>query len=235
AHVESPRIVLRPFHPADAPALSALFARNREHAHWTGAVSSDLFAVLDHIRACIEDDELGHCTSFAVLLSGEIIGGAEIVREGDVAGLGYWIGVDHQGHGYATEAAAALAHVALVLGIVGRVRIRCAADNGASVAVARHIGCRFGAPEDGVGVGECDLDAFGAAPAGALEVAAVDAAGRTLLGRPRLGPRAAWDSLVAALHAQFGDALPISVAPVTAGGEPAAAFTATIAPERCYG
>lgn len=57
--------------------------------------------------------------------------------------IGFWIRSDHTRHGYATEAATALAEVALTVDRVGRVEIRCDPANVASARVARKAGCIY--------------------------------------------------------------------------------------------
>src|SRR5262245_52714983 len=96
--VESPRVLLRPFRPADAPALTRLFDRNRQHIGRShGNLPSDLFAVLEYIRACQEEVETERRSTFGVFVDDQLVGIAELTLEGNAAVLGYGIGIEHAG------------------------------------------------------------------------------------------------------------------------------------------
>jgi len=57
--------------------------------------------------------------------------------------IGYWIGVDHIGKGYATEAVGALVRVAFDIERLFRIEIRCAPDNIRSQHVPEKLGFRM--------------------------------------------------------------------------------------------
>lgn len=111
----TPRLMLRPGWAEDAPALA--------RAIGDAATARDM--------ACIplpygqEDAERflaqpqGTLPSLLVFLRGRdgptLIGGVGLHARGDAEGapeLGYWIGARHRGHGFATEAAAAMVRLA---------------------------------------------------------------------------------------------------------------------------
>jgi len=75
----------------------------------------------------------------------EVYGGVGLHRraEADCLELGYWIRVDRIGQGLATEAARALAAVALALPGITRVQIDCDPRNQRSIRVAEKLGFRF--------------------------------------------------------------------------------------------
>lgn len=57
--------------------------------------------------------------------------------------IGYWVGVDRVGRGFATACAAALTEAALAIPGISRVEIHCDVANTASAAVARRLGYRL--------------------------------------------------------------------------------------------
>ena len=111
--MRTPRLQLGPFSLDDAPELQRL-AGAREIADTTLSIPHPY--ELDHAVAWIEQQRKeaarGRATSFAVRLSdGTLIGSAglrDIDPEHSQAELGFWIGREWWGHGYAREAAAAV-------------------------------------------------------------------------------------------------------------------------------
>ncbi len=71
----------------------------------------------------------------------EVLGCAGLVRGGiDERELGYWIHVDHEGKGWATEVAAALVRVAFDLESLETVEIRCLPENHKSARIPFKLG-----------------------------------------------------------------------------------------------
>ncbi len=110
------RLILRPFEPADAPAVQRL-AGDARIADTTLSIPHPYLDGMAEqwIGTHQERFDKGELVNFAITLrdSGELIGaiGLEVRRSQNRAELGYWIGVPFWNRGYCTEAArAVLAH-----------------------------------------------------------------------------------------------------------------------------
>lgn len=149
--LRTPRLLLRPFCPEDAPAVRhlagarevALNTLNVPHPYGEGAAES---WIAGHREAWARGTE----AVFAITRAGdgELVGamGLRLQPEHAAAELGYWIGVPFWGNGYATEAARAV--LAYGFGPLGLQRIYAHhfARNPASGRVLEKIGMR----EEGV-------------------------------------------------------------------------------------
>ncbi len=164
AALETPRLAIRPFTLADAPAIQRL-AGAREvaagtlripHPYPEGAAEA---WVLSRRGAFDRDEELS--LAIARPEDGAVLGaiGLMLAPEDRHAEVGYWIGVPYWGEGYATEAARAL--IAWGFETLGLARIHASHDgnNPASGAVLRKAGmtlegrlrrhaCKWGQLED---------------------------------------------------------------------------------------
>jgi RimJ/RimL family protein N-acetyltransferase len=141
----TPRLALQPLVAADAARLAAL----TDDPAITGAISflRSPFTAEDAARLIATNDSQGECF-LAVRRGGELVGviGAHCHGAEDIE-IGYWIGTDHQGRGYASEATAALvARIAAVLP-ERTIVAECRQDNRASWRVLEKAGfCRTGEP-----------------------------------------------------------------------------------------
>ncbi len=98
------RLQLRPFAPEDAEAFRAL-AGDWDVARMTSDIPHPLS--LAQALRWLEPAEDEH--RFAVVRNGGLIGGAGYFRRpSGVAELGFWLGREHWGQGYATEATRAV-------------------------------------------------------------------------------------------------------------------------------
>ena len=112
--LETPRLLLRPFEPADAADVQRLAGeraiadttRNIPHPYADGMA-----------EAWIESQErgfaAGRLVNFAITLRGErtLIGSIGLTLDPELCGtaqLGYWVGVPYWNRGYCTEAACAV-------------------------------------------------------------------------------------------------------------------------------
>ena len=105
--------------------------------------------------------------------------------------IGYWLLRAHVGQGLATEAAAALTHIAFNIERVHRVEIHCAPDNFRSARVAEKLGYTYeatlrghdidgqGQPRDSM-IWTLFAPEFAGTPAARLRLQAFDCAGRPL-------------------------------------------------------
>jgi [ribosomal protein S5]-alanine N-acetyltransferase len=143
----TPRLVLRPYVPADAAAVY-VHLQDREVASTTAMIPHPY--PQGSAEAWIETHAARHQAREAVILavtlrdSGALIGSIEMRfeaahRRGD---LGYWIARPYWNQGYATEAAAALLRWGIREQGLHRVSATLFARNPASGAVLRKIGMR---------------------------------------------------------------------------------------------
>jgi RimJ/RimL family protein N-acetyltransferase len=143
------RLLLRPFAPADLDALVAIQSRDdvTRFLYWDPRTAAEVREVLDrkiHSTTIVAE---GDSLSLAAVLreSGELIGDCSlhwVSAEHRQAEIGFIFHPDHHGHGYATEAAAALLALAFDELRVHRVIGRLEARNDASARVLQRLGMR---------------------------------------------------------------------------------------------
>ncbi|MEG3165063.1 GNAT family N-acetyltransferase [Sphingomonas sp. PB2P19] len=137
------RLTLRPGWPEDAPALAQAIAHERvatmlARVPWPYDVA-DAEAFLSLPRG-------PHQPRFLIeAMDGDtprLVGGIELMRDGDSHELGYWLTPDAWGRGYATEAGRAMLHIARHALGLRKLVARHALDNPASAKVLRKLGFR---------------------------------------------------------------------------------------------
>ena len=105
--LETDRLVLKPFTLLDTTDLH-LLATNKELSKWTRCFTHPyyLHQARQWISRTIKETEEGRNKTFAIHLKRGILIGAVSLRltENNEAELGYWLGVEFQRNGYATEA-----------------------------------------------------------------------------------------------------------------------------------
>lgn len=140
--IRSERLFLRPGWPEDWQELLERIgdrdvAMNLAHVPWP-YTETDAKA----FARAPQDKRFPH---FLVTLPGadgaRVIGSAGLLRDGDLAVLGYWIAREHWGRGYATEAARAVLGLARALGH-RHIEAYHFADNPASGRVLQKVGFR---------------------------------------------------------------------------------------------
>ena len=144
--VRTPRLVLRPFRADDVDAVHAA-CQSPDIARWISAVSvpytrEDAAAWVTGEAPGMRRDGTG--LTVAIEADGRFVGSGGVHRIGQHPlgpEVGYWIAPEARGHGYAAEAAHALAEWAIGLGAP---RVYLVADvlNPGSQAVARRAGFR---------------------------------------------------------------------------------------------
>lgn len=204
--VETERLVLRCWSPADAPLLSDAIESSLEHlrpwmlwAQQEPKTREDRIQLLRTFRSHFDSDQDFAYGIFSAD-EAEVIGSTGLhPRIGAGAReIGYWIRAQRIGRGYATEAASALVRVAFELDRVARLEIRCDPANAASAAVARKLGFTHEGTLRGeaVGADETRRDTmiwsmlpgeYATSPAADLAVSAFDAVGQRSLG-PNASP-----------------------------------------------
>lgn len=149
--VETPRLVIRCWTPADAELLQRAIAESIAHLRpwmpWAHQEPEGLDAKIERLRRFRGAFDLGQDFVYGIFDPTEtaVLGGTGLhTRAGKGAReIGYWIHADHIRQGYATEAAMALTRVAFEIDGVERVEINCDPRNRASAAVPERIGFRL--------------------------------------------------------------------------------------------
>lgn len=146
--VETERLVVRCWSPADAPAVQESINENLDHLRpwmpWIAGEPESVAAKTRRLRAFRGKFDLGEDFFYGIFdaQDTQVIGGSGLHTRLGEHGLeiGYWIHKDHVGNGYATEAAAALTRVGLELHGVDRIEIHMDPENIASAGVPRKLG-----------------------------------------------------------------------------------------------
>jgi ribosomal-protein-serine acetyltransferase len=136
---------LRLLAEADAEELHQLVEANRAHiAAWLPWGAEQEFAdTLEFIQGTRAHLERNDGFQVAIVIDGRIagvIGYTGVNWEERSAGIGYWLAVEHQGHGTMTAAATALTNHALTAWKLRRVTIRVATENARSRAIPERLG-----------------------------------------------------------------------------------------------
>lgn len=198
--IETARLVLRCWQPADAPLLADAIGESLDHlrpwvrwAHNEPLTLAERAALLCRFRGMFDLDE-DFVYGVFDRAGTRVLGGAgSHARVGPLAReLGYWIRAGAVRQGLCNEAVAGLVRVAFEVDEVARLDIRCAAANRASSAVARRLGFRHEATlrrrllEVGPDLLDMELwtmlpDEYARSPLARVPVAAFDVVGTRLL------------------------------------------------------
>ncbi|MDQ7839460.1 MAG: GNAT family protein [bacterium] len=197
--IHTRRLVLRCWHPMDAPLLTAAIEANLEHLRpwmlWAQHEPTDLQTKIERLRRWRGEFDLGQDFVYGIFNreDTQVLGSSGLhTRVGPGAReIGYWIHKDYLNQGLATEAVAALTKVAFVIDKVARVEIHCDPNNVRSLAVPRKLGfCHEatlrrrtqtpdGRPRDTM-IWTLLADEYPTSPDAAAEIEAFDVMGRTL-------------------------------------------------------
>ena len=134
------RLHLRRLTTDDAPAMAGLLGDDHDAIQMTSHVPDP--CTVDGARAWIAMRSGDDSYPFAIEVDGTMIGVIGCRVEGELAGLGYWIGRAHWGQGFATEAALAVLRFVASLG-VRTVEADTFVGNAASVRVLEKIGFAY--------------------------------------------------------------------------------------------
>jgi RimJ/RimL family protein N-acetyltransferase len=199
--IETARLVLRCWSPADAQLLTEAVDASLEHLRpwmpWANDKATDVDSTVQRLREFRAQFDLGQGFVYGIFNGGEsrVLGGTGLhLRAGssDVRDIGYWIHADHIGKGLATESTAALTNVAFAVDGVSRVEIRCDPANVRSAAVPAKLGFTHEATlrREGVAADGSRRDTmlwtllaeeFPSSPAANAVFSAFDATGRRLV------------------------------------------------------
>ncbi|HKD95521.1 MAG TPA: GNAT family N-acetyltransferase [Gaiellaceae bacterium] len=146
--IETERLVIRCYEPADAALLSDALNSSIEHLKtfmpWADALPQsieDSYALCRRFRAAFDSDEQYVCGFFDSSES-QLLGGGGLHPRIGPGGLeiGYWIRASATRQGIATESSAALTRVGFEVCGADRIEIRIDPDNEASFGVPRKLG-----------------------------------------------------------------------------------------------
>lgn len=198
--IETDRLLIRCWSPADAPVLRAAIDESDQHLRpwipWMKDEPKTLDETASGLRIKRANFDLGKDFWYAVFDSDEqtLIGEIGLMTRAGPGALevGYWINKACEGQGYATDATAAMIRVAFEIARVERIEIYCAPENEASVAIPRKMGFlheatlarRYNDSEGGVHdmmVWTLFADACADSPAGHQGLKAFDCLGRQVL------------------------------------------------------
>jgi len=198
--IHTRRLVLRCWHPMDAPLLKAAIDANLEHLRpwmiWAQYEPEDLQTKIERLRRYRGEFDLGQDFPYGIFNREEtqVLGSSGLhTRVGAGAReIGYWVHQDSINQGLATEATAALTKVAFVIDNVARIEIHCVPNNIRSQAVPRKLGFRHeatlrqrartpdGRPRDTM-IWTLLADEYPTSPAATAEMETFDVMGRKLL------------------------------------------------------
>lgn len=198
--IETRRLVVRCWAPADAPLLKAAIDASLDHLRpwmpWARGEQEDIDARVKHLRQWRAKFDLDQDYVYGIWNRAEdsVLGGTGLhTRRGPhTLEIGYWIHADHINQGLATEAAAALTRVAFEVNSVRCVEIRNDPTNLPSAAVPRKLGFvheatlrqRLPTPSGelrDIMIWSLLAGEYPDSPAAGAEIAAFDAAGRRIL------------------------------------------------------
>lgn len=134
--IETPRLILRPLRAGDEPDFLAL-AGEWDVARMTSDIPHPLLP--SHAKVWLSPN--GSDVRFAIEMHGRMIGSAGYFkRRSGAAEIGFWLGRDHWGMGFATEAAGAVLRHGFGVDGYGSFSSAHFADNPASGRVLRKLG-----------------------------------------------------------------------------------------------
>lgn len=146
--LETERLLLRCWSPADAPRLRAALDANDKHLRPSIPFMRDeprsLFQTTEWLRGHRAAFDLDRVYRYAVFDAAEetLLGENMLIPRVGPGGLeiGYWTDKDAIGKGIASEASCAMIRVAFEIEKVERVEIMCTPDNGASASIPAKLG-----------------------------------------------------------------------------------------------
>ncbi|HEX6372832.1 MAG TPA: GNAT family protein [Longimicrobium sp.] len=146
--IQTPRLVLRCWQPADAPLLADAVTTSLDHLRpwmpWVQAEPEELEAKVQRLRGFRARFDTDQDYIYAIFNAAEdeVVGGTGLharIGEGALE-IGYWISARHVGKGFATESTAALTRTGFELHGLERMEIRCDPANERSASVPRKLG-----------------------------------------------------------------------------------------------
>jgi ribosomal-protein-alanine N-acetyltransferase len=145
ATLVGPQVVLRPFAPADVPAVLRYASDPEVTRYLEWEAYDDPGTAAAFIRSTLAAGSTWIARAITLRDSGEVIGGVDlrVVSVHDrCAELGYGLARAFWGHGYAVEAAGLLVEFGFRQLALDRVEARCAVENTRSIRILERLGMR---------------------------------------------------------------------------------------------
>jgi [ribosomal protein S5]-alanine N-acetyltransferase len=145
--LQTPRLILRPFHPGDAADVQRL-AGNRAIADTTLAIPHPYLDGMAEAWIAMHEPEFAEGTGAAFAITecsnGNLVGAISLMRiqNNHMAELGYWIGEPFWKQGFCTEAAGAVLDYAFPAFRLIRIHARHLRRNPASGRVMQKLGMK---------------------------------------------------------------------------------------------
>jgi len=148
--IETERLVIRGYEPADALKLQRSVVRSMAHLRpwipWAREEPRELEWMVNAVRTFRGRLDLSQDAVYGIFdkAEAEQIGGTGLHNRigKDAREIGYWIDINHIHKGYATEAVSALLRVAFGIEGYARLEIRCDPANMASRQIPERLGFR---------------------------------------------------------------------------------------------
>jgi len=197
--IETARMVIRCWSPADTPLLRATLDESNEYLPWIPWMRDEpksLYETAAWLRKNRANFDLDNDYRYAIfdLEEQTLIGETGLyTRVGKGAReIGYWINKQSGGKGYASEATMAMVKVAFEIDRVNRVEIHCAPENAISAAIPAKLGFtheatlkqRFEDSEGGIQdtmIWTLFAEEYPNSPASTIRISAYDCIGEKIL------------------------------------------------------
>lgn len=146
--IETERLIIRCYEPADAERLKTSIDESLEHLlpwmPWAKHEPESVKTKRDRLRKYRGKFDLGIDYTFGIFCKEEktLIGSTGLHNRLDdnAREIGYWINANYVKQGYATEAVKALIKVGFEIEQLDRIEIRCAPSNTASQGIPKRLG-----------------------------------------------------------------------------------------------
>jgi RimJ/RimL family protein N-acetyltransferase len=189
--IETERLVIRCWDPADAPlakeAIDSSLDHLREWMPWAEAEPTTLEEKRSLLESFARMFASGEDAVYGIFDRDErrVVGGTGLHPRltGDAREIGYWIRADAIGRGLATESTAALTRVGFELDGLEWMEIHCDPENSRSAAIPRKLGYADSRERDGQGhlVFRLLRPDYAGSPSAATSLRAYDRDGAALL------------------------------------------------------
>ena len=146
--IETKRLVIRCYNPADAPMLAEAVTESLEHLRpwmpWVYNEPEPIEEKVQRLKLFRGNFDLGQNFTYGIFNPEEtkLIGGTGLhtrLGENELE-IGYWIHKDYINQGLVTESTSALVKVAFEIVHIHRLEIHCDPENFASAAIPRKLG-----------------------------------------------------------------------------------------------
>ena len=143
-HLETGRLLIRPWRVDDAPRLFEILS-DPDTVRWFGTptVLTDITQVVERIEGYSRYEEPRGVWTMTLHGTDQPLGGVMLIEmsETELTQIGWYLHPDSTGHGYVTEACAAVLAFGRDAGL-SEIRAEIDWDNAPSIAVAQRLGMR---------------------------------------------------------------------------------------------